>query len=88
MKKIILLFAFSLLCANISYTCWFDDSNSFHKIFDTDSISDSSLLTLVGYEKDLWMGYSEKATSPKDLNLEEWKNCQVLKFSSCLGSER
>jgi hypothetical protein len=74
MKNAILFLASWLLCANISYTCWFGDSNSFHKIFDTDSISDASLLSLVGYEKGLWMGYSEKATSPKDANLEDWKN--------------
>jgi hypothetical protein len=74
MKKAFLFAISFFLSANISYTCWFDDSSSFHKIFDTDIISDPSLIPFIGFEKGLWMGFSEKAANPVDANLVDWRN--------------
>jgi len=72
MKKIFIFLCASLLCANISYTCWFADGEEGYKFFNTDNIGDATLLFFVDYDAGLGLGYSEKAKEPKDGNLQAW----------------
>lgn len=63
----------SLLSANISFTCWFDDSAVHYSFFDTEQISDPTMILFLDYDAGLGLGYSEKAKDAEDANLSDWK---------------
>lgn len=73
MKKLFLFLAAFIILANISFTCWYDDSDGYYSFFNIESIADPTLILFVDYEAGLGLGYSEKAKDPADGNLEDWK---------------
>jgi hypothetical protein len=74
MNKIILFTAATLLSANISYTCWFDDSEAHYPFFNKESLSDPTMLLFTDYSAGLGLGYSENASEPADGNIKDWLN--------------
>jgi hypothetical protein len=81
MKKLILVFLASLLSSNISFTCWFDDSAVHYSFFDTEELSDPTMILFLDYEAGLGLGYSEKAKDVEDANLSDWKKYLKVKVS-------
>ena len=77
MKKIFLILTASLLSANISFTCYFDDSEIGYDFFKQEFVKDPTYILFVHYQAGLSLGYSEEAQAPKDMNIESWK--QYLK---------
>jgi hypothetical protein len=73
MKKLVLLLFASLFSANISFTCWFNDNGIHYAFFDTEEISDPTMILFMDYEAGLGLGYSEKAKDAEDANLTDWK---------------
>ena len=87
MKNLFLIATSLLLSANISFTCWFDDSTVHYSFFDTEEISDPTMILFLDYQAGLGLGYSEKAKEAEDANLSHWKNYLKAKVSDAELSE-